>query len=630
MEVPYTPAAADAFVAAQTSVAAVLTAVVWHRPMRPIVASVTLVCAMWLSALTPVIPSFVAAVAKFPPDGNLDVLRAAAALATAAMLMSRPRWLAWVALLGEMVLAWLCTWIADSNNELAALHLIWFAALYAFHARATRDWERPREPVHREVSFAREDLVLFVLGVGLATLVAVFVLEHIPDSADEVGYNFQGLVYARFKAWAPEPPCPAPHRSHWIFYENGRALSMYLPGWPYFLAPFARLGVGWFASCVLEGALVVGVARVGRRVGGAIAGRIAAATTLFGACTLLNAGSQFPHVYVAALWVWSIEATCCATAVGISRRAQWGWGLVVGVTMGLCVATRPSDAALLGSGVFLVFVHALVRHKLSWRTFVATAVLFVGITLFTLVLLHHQYGKWLRSGYDIATQHYWWAKLVIDVPARDAWKYGLPLMTAAYCYFPAAAAVGVAGLIFSGRRIGFMLGLGTAAHLAFYVLCSFGRYRDFGYGPRYHLPLVVAMSVGAGALLGPLFVKLRGRRWWPADFVAEGPAVLAAVALVVGVIRIAPTLYPIAHDELHAKAALHRAIDREELTNAVVVVYEGATASGPLTEVQNDPFAKDPPVVILGPEDQACTRELYKDRKFYRAVGHDEIELQPF
>jgi hypothetical protein len=298
--------------------------------------------------------------------------------------------------------------------------------------------------------------------------------------------------------------------------------------------------------------------------------------------------------------------------------------------MGLMIATRPNEAALLGGGVFLVFVAEIFRKRLSWRTFVATSILFVSICALTVWVLHLQYGRWFHVGYELAADKYWWAKIRMNVPPRDAWKYGVPLMTSAYCFFPAAAALGAAGLIWAGRRVAFMIGVGVLGVLVFYVYCSYGRYRDFGYGPRYHVVMVVPMAIGMGVLLAPLFARVRGRRWWPAAFVQEGPAILVAAAMVVGVLRLAPLVYPVAHDELHLRSALHRAIDRESLTHAVVIVYDSQTGGGPLIDTQNDPYDPDPAVLVLGGSEMSCVREHFKDRKFYRAVGKEEVTFEPY
>ena len=91
-----------------------------------------------------------------------------------------------------------------------------------------------------------------------------------------------------------------------------------------------------------------------------------------------------------------------------------------------------------------------------------------------------------------------------------------------------------------------------------------------------------------------------------------------------------PLLYPFAHEQLHARSALARAIERDGLHHAVVTVHDGDTGGGPLLDAQNDPFDPDPNVIVLGPGDLACTRELYRDRKFYRANGKEEVTLTPY
>src|SRR4051794_29341132 len=102
MELPYTATwgdAADAFMAAQTSVGAVLTAIVWRRPPKPRAASVTLLAAIWLAVLAPAMDNALTFIGeKIPGGSTLPVLHVAAALCTVAMTINRPRWLGAVAL----------------------------------------------------------------------------------------------------------------------------------------------------------------------------------------------------------------------------------------------------------------------------------------------------------------------------------------------------------------------------------------------------------------------------------------------------------------------------------------------------------------------------------------------------
>lgn len=646
MHLPYTEAPQDAFMAAQCALGATLTALVWHRPLRPLSASVALVTAIWLAILAPIAPELARFVgATLPKKHVVLTCNLAAALGTLAMAINKPRRLAAIAFAGQLALVWIGGFIKDSDNEFASLHVIWFAVLFGAHLRANFSHERSSEPIAPARSYLRTDLTLFFASVALAIAVGYFVLERgTIDSADEWAYNFQALVYARFKAWVPEPPCAESHRNHWVFFYQGRAFSMYLPGWPLVMAPFARAGVAWLASPISFGALVVGASRVARRVRGESAGIIAAVALMGGVATLLNAGSRYCHIFVAALFVWTIEAVCVATTPTLSRKGQWGWGLLIGATTAFALCTRPSDAAVLNSGVFLYFVYELIRRRISFRTVFGAAITFSIICGLTAILLRLQLGVWFKTGYSIADQYYYWAKTVFNVPPRDAWKYGLPLMTFTYCFWPASPALAAAGLTFVGRRVAFMLTLATLGHLAIYTAVTFGRYKDFGYGPRYHLPLIVTMAIGTGVLLAPLLDALRARaipkgretgfgtlvrgRWLGRE---QAPAALALAALILGVARIAPLMYPHAHTLLHARSAIFRAIEREHLNNAIVVVSAGQVNGGPLLDTQNDPLDPNPRVLVLSADDWAlgCLRREYPNRTIYRARGNDEVTLTP-
>ncbi|MEO7097210.1 MAG: hypothetical protein ABI175_28375, partial [Polyangiales bacterium] len=607
------------------------TALVWHRPLRPLAASWVLLAATWLAVLAPIstmLCTFIGYVP--PPNAVMNVLEVAAGLATLAMGIARPRWIAAVALAGQLALAWVIPHLTDVDQAFSSMHVLWFAVLWGLHLRINHREERPREAIAPLRIHRRDDWIIFGAATLLALAVGYFVLELALDSADEWGYEWQALVFSHFKAYVPTPPCPEAHRAHWVFDYHGRSFSQYLPGWPLFLAPFARAKVPWLASPIAFGAMCVGVARLARRARGRTAGYLAAIFAGLGPAMLLNGGSVYCHCYVAALFAWMVEAACALTDGDISTRGQWGWGLALGSATSLCLCTRPSDGAFLGLGVFLYFVYALIKRQIGWRGFLGTGIAFSFWGILTLVILHAQLGVWFKTGYSIAGDYYHWARAIWSIPGRDAWKYAIPFGSFAYCFWPAAPAIGVPGLMMLGRRQAFMLGVGTLSALGFYASLQFGRYTDFGYGPRYQLVAAVPLSIGMAVLLAPLWDGLRKRKWLIAARSGEGPAALAFAALLVGVVRIAPTMYPDAHAQLHRRAALRRGIQKSSLHHAVVTVRDGETAGGPLLDTQNDPTDADLDVVVLSPAEQACTRELYEGRTFYRAAGMEEVTFTPY
>lgn len=632
MEFPYTPLPNDAFFAAHGAVGVALSAYVWHRPMRPIAGSIAMVGAIALAVLAPMaetLGSFIGFVVQ--PNAYFTVLKVAAALATVAMALARPRWLAAIAFVGQFALAWASNHLKDVDQAFSSLHILWFSVLFALHLRINHADERPRESVANVRAHPKDDLLIFAGSTLIALAVAYFVVELTCDSADEWGYNWTALSLAHFKAWLPIPECPAAHRAHWVFFYKGKAFSQYLPGWPMALAPFARAGVPWLAAPVCFGAMAVGTARLARRARGRIAGIIAAVVAVLGATMLLNAGSRYSHAFGAAVIVWSIEAVCALTDRGLSTRAQWGWGLVLGLTTSLSICSRPSDGAIYGLPVFLYFVYAIVKRRIGWRGFLGTSFAFSLIAGLTLVILHAQLGVWFKTGYNIAKEFYPWAEMEFSLPGRDAWKWAIPLGTFAYCYWPTAPALGVPGLIMLGRRQAFMWGLATVGHLTFYGLCQFGRYRDFGFGPRYYLNLVLPCAIGMGVMLAPLWDALRKRRWLPGGNWGAAPAAVIFATLVVGLLRIYPTIFPDAHAQMHRRSGLRRAIAKSGIHHAAVTVREGETGGSQLLDTQNDPTnLQGVDVLVLSPDDLECSRRLYKDRVFYRATGFDEVVLTPY
>jgi hypothetical protein len=310
---------------------------------------------------------------------------------------------------------------------------------------------------------------------------------------------------------------------------------------------------------------------------------------------------------------------------------------VLGTSASLMLSARVGDGATLGLGIALYFAYALLRRRIGWRAFVATAASFALVAGLTLVILRLQLGVWFKTGYSLA-EGIWgkWATASFSMPKPNEWKYGAPIGYGSYLWWPSAPAIGAAGLILAlrgrGRGSALVLGCGALVLTALCVAIEFGRGTSPGYGPRYALPLVVPMAVGGGVLLAPLFARAR-RAVRDRAFTAAGPATLAVVAMVTGALRIAPLVYPAAHGEVSSHSAALRAIEREHVHHAVVTVTWGDLSFDPLDLTQNLPLVPDPDVVILiqrkNGEDQ-CGREVYKDRYFYRAVGLDDAKLVPY
>jgi hypothetical protein len=656
---PYTDHHFEAFLIAQTTLALLLSGALWARPLRPWLASLAFLGALWLAAMSPMLADLVTSFSAAKPKPELvpHALRVSAALASLALVVARPRWPALVAIAGEVALWRACDYFKASDIELSALHVAWCAALLGLATRAhdREQWRgqparaaatTPPLTSRQAMSFAKHDAWLFIAATALALVVCNVVLERTMTSDDEWAYTYQALVFGHAKAYGPVPPgnCEIPFRMFWVFYYQGRAFSQYTPGWPLVLAPFARLGIPWLAAPVTHGMLAVGVARLARRAYAearaaatrrelAVAGVVAALVATTGASPLLYAGSRYPHTFVMALFAWAVNAAC-AVADARDRRAQWTWGVALGLTTAFIASTRPADGATLGIGIFVYFVYALVRRRVGWRAFVGTAVAFSVVAVLTLVILRLQIGVWFKTGYSLAHLYYDWADPHFSLPRPEDWKYPVAFETGQFMYWPCSAALAFAGAWFLGaRRIALMLALSSAAALALIIAIEFGRIHDFGYGPRYQSVFVTPFAVAQSMFLTPIIVAARKRTGIASALRAGGPATVVLVALVTATVRIGPLVYSAMYADERSENGIYRATRAAKLKNAVVTIGWNATGLNPPDVTRNDPTDPNPDVIYLGElsaEETRCLRGIYPDRAFYRATGKPDVTLTPY
>ena len=303
------------------------------------------------------------------------------------------------------------------------------------------------------------------------------------------------------------------------------------------------------------------------------------------------------------------------------------------------LATRPGDGATLGVGLFAYFVYALVRRRLGWRALVGCAVAFGVIGGLTLVVLRLQLGEWFKTAYSLSPIIYPWNKIGWSLPKANEYKWGLPLATGSYCWWPCSLPVGLAGLAaLRGRsqRMGFVLLAGFVPFVIFYTLLESGRGYDLGYGPRYCMPWVVPMAVGTGVMLGRLWSAARERRADLDPLHAGGAVAVALVAVILGVVRIAPLVYPFTYvDVVLVHNRLHEAVARLGPHNAVVFGGKGLNNTDPMDLTENLPLELYPNQDVLfaidrGPDAVRCVREEYPGRSFYRALPTNPVQLVPF
>ncbi|MDX2051023.1 MAG: hypothetical protein SFV15_01445 [Polyangiaceae bacterium] len=638
MQLPYTTDYPGAVSSAAQALGFTFSAVVLWRPLRSRSATALFVAAILVAAALPIFGGQWLALA--PQLKLVNVLQASSLLALLAMLAQRPAWLKALATVGVGVLLVLTRFIKGSDDELMFAHLFCYGVLYGAYlstvAPPTRNWRL----YVRSDSFRSHDAVVFTVAVAAAFSVTHLVFDARTANGDELANTFQASLYAQLKAYAPIPKCPEAFENWWVFRHAGRAFSQYTPGWPLFMAVFVPLGALPLAGPVMFGILSVAVARISRRLASALgdarnsrrivatAGVLGPLFAMLGPSLMLNAASRFSHTMVCACFAWSVESLCVVSERGVSRHRSWRYGTVLGASTVLGLATRPADGAMLGIGIFLYFLRAAVGCRISWRTFWAMALAFSLFGALTLIILRLQLGEWFQTAYALGPSIHPEAKMVFSVPKPNEFKYGFPLATGSYCWWPAAPALGVAGLMqaLAGRerRIPFMFVTSGLPHLILYALVEFGRGVDNGLGPRYQLPLVVPMATGMAALLAPLAVTFAAQvhMRWRARVGALACAVVAAGAIVHGVVRIAPLVYPVAATEnRHATSPIRNAQERA-LKQAIVWIIPGDATAHETNLAQNDPTEPNPDVFFFiwrGVQTEQCVSKNFPGRTWYRS-----------
>jgi hypothetical protein len=658
---PYTSQPIDALMAAQASVGAVLGAAVWARRPRPWPAMALLLAAITLAVLAPVDGDFLRGMGMtIEPTHIKTVLKYAAALATAGAIVTRQWRVVAVAVVGEAALWPITGYIQECDMELAAVYLAFFGVLVGMYrpwqvaapaseAASAKAPPPPSDWIDRR-DFRVDDIVIFVASTVAACLTCWLVLHGRTDSGDEWANTFQAALFAKLHASGGIPHCSEAFRSFYVFQYLGRSFAQYTPGWPYFMTPFVALRVPWLAGPASFGVLAVGIARLGRRASAGFpalgpapsiahvrAGGIFAAAALgLGAMTLINGASRYAHVFEAALFAWCLEALCRVSERDRPAEDQKRWGAVLGGSAALLLATRPGDGATLGVGLLAYFVYALIRRRIGWRALAAALVVGAFISALTLVILRLQLGRWFQTGYALTETFYPWAKVAWSLPKPNEYKWGIPVAAGSYCWWPCSPAVGLAGLAAlkgRARRLAFVFFFSAIPLIMLCTLNEFGRGYDFGYGPRYELPLLVPMAVGTGAVLADLWTLARGRVAGVSALALAGPVAIAFAAVVVGVVRVAPYIYPSAYADVHSHNRLREAIDEStDLHDAIVMAGVGFNTTDPLDLTENLPLDLYPNQDVLiaierGSDETRCVREKYRGRALYRAVPTDPVRI---
>ncbi|HEY1691222.1 MAG TPA: hypothetical protein VGG39_03630 [Polyangiaceae bacterium] len=656
MHWPYSLDFTDSYLIAQSCACLLLTALLLFARAPSWAVRGTMLVAIWLAGISVAVGPAVATLGYKPPlDTFLHLLAGAALLGTAACVLARRPVVAILALFGQIPLWMVAHFVKESDGEVAGLTLAWLGLLAGLLLRSPRPRtsEGPRAP--RDDAYATHDTIVFFASTALAALVCVVVMHRQDGAADEWGYTYQAAVFAKGHLYAAAPRCETYLEHMYVFESTGKLFSQYTPGWPLFITPFVWIHAVWLSGPVSLGIFAAGMARLGRSATRAFgrddepapervvraAGTWAAALATIGPMVLVNGASRYPHVFVCGMFAWTLEAVLVIASPGLSRRNQIEWGALLGTVAVFDVAARPADGAFVSAGAALVLLYFCARRQVGWRAFVAAAAATAFWSLIMLVILRAQLGKWFVTGYSLNASLHPWNVVKYAKPTPSQWKYGLPLATSAYCWWPCSASLGLAGLALlrgKARSLWFAFALGCLPYVAYMEYLDLGqRGYDWGWGPRYLMVLIVPFALGAAVALAPLTVAAFERRASGRSALARGgPFALAVFAVVSGWVRIVPLVWPTAADQTRRHSALARAAKAAGIHDAVVIAAPGTEGFQDIDLPTNLPLDlyPDQDVILASDRQQpheaaTCLRAEFPDRKIYVASGVGEVRILP-
>ncbi len=656
MHWPYTLDFNESYLVAQWGAAMLLTAALFFWRLSLATRTVLLV-GIWTAAVAVIVPSSLAQL-SFKPGLHAfrEVLMVTSALGVLAAIVAGRVGVAIVAALGVYPLWWLTGKLLGTEPELAALHLAWLGLITGLLGKRPRPRIRQPSEVETEPSYLVHDTLAFTGATVLAALMCVYVHHKREGGADEWGYTFQAAIFAKGRVYGQSPRCASYLENFYVYDWLGRRFSQYTPGWPMFMVPFVWIRQVWLSGPFSLGLLSWGMARLGRSAMRAFgrrdappsareiraAGTWAAWMAALGTTLIVNAASRYPHVYTLALYAWTLEALMQVGTPAQPRKRQILWGLVLGTASVHMVAVRPADGAFMGIGVALVFVWFLARRQVGWRAFVTAAAAFAFWSAVMLGILRLQLGTWFTTGYKLNEVFHTWNVVKFSRPALNEWKYGLPLATGSYAWWPASAPLGLAGMAHArgkARALVFAMAVSCIPYIVFDEFLDLGqRGIDWGYGPRYLMILMVPMMVGLALVLGPLTRAALSRAQSVRSPLARGgPLALAILAVATVWLRVVPPEWATTAEHIYKHSALNRAIDAAELRNAIVI------AAYPTTEFDNHDLTTNYPTDLYPDQDviiaidnnqpreaAECLRSAFPGRRFYRASGRDEVRITPF
>jgi hypothetical protein len=342
----------------------------------------------------------------------------------------------------------------------------------------------------------RRLLVAAFVVFGLLAMATLVVFGTSPAAPDEQAALFQARLFSEFKVIGQYPTglvnhmlLPAYQNTIILVGDDGRAMSVYWPGWALLMTPFVWLGVPWLLGPTMGGLGAFLIGKLAMQLHGAQAGTVAVLLTVTSGAFVLNAMSLYPaggHLTLSLLYAWLVLR-------GKTRDYVLA-GLVGSLAL---VLNNPYPHAVFA----LPWVLWLLKDSGRRRRLIPLAFGYVPglVTLAGWVLLQNT----LKTHDSTAAAHVWLGQLSLLVTIPNVTNMGdrLEELTRVWAWAaPGLLVLAGVGWWLGREQIGLrLLGASFVGTVLLYALFPGGQ--GLGYGARYYhvawgaLPILAAVPL---------------------------------------------------------------------------------------------------------------------------------------
>ena len=233
---------------------------------------------------------------------------------------------------------------------------------------------------------------LFALFAGIA--LRLFVFRNIPHIQDSIHYQMiaQWMINGRLS----HPPLVSYEFYRYIYFIGSPTTfySLFLPGYPLFLAPFLALHLSWLANPLLLAITILITGKLAEKMGGK---ELSTLTMIFALCSsfvVFMSGTGMAHNFTALLTVATVYLFYNLIYTIPAKKASKQeviTPLAIGFMIGWLLVTRPQNAIFLSAALLPFALYFGKNHPKRAMLYLLLTTIPFALWLGTLMIYNHHF-----------------------------------------------------------------------------------------------------------------------------------------------------------------------------------------------------------------------------------------------